>query len=525
MTVNKYYEQALSEYKFQRDRPLVENNLSNLLNDYHPDFYNNNVILTDGVNKGIHCNKTLASILQSQSIVNSNVFKQASEIETDILVIGGGGAGCTAALTAADSGCHVTLATKLKIGDSNTIMAEGGIQAAVNEDDSQQQHYLDTIQSQADVIQKSLVSKMTSAAPETINWLIQQGVQFDIDNEGNLATKRAGGTSASRVVSFKDYTGLEMMRVLKENIRSSSINVLNNFPAVELLSDADGSCSGAILLTTDNTYICVRAKSVILATGGIGRLHLNGFPTSNHFGATGDGLVLAYRLGARLRDIDSFQYHPTGFSYPQKLSGVLITEGIRSAGAQLLNARGERFIDELRSRNEVSAAILRECSEGRGVMLGSDYKGVWLDTPLLEKMTPGIFKQQFPKFLELALKSGINPLNEPVLTYPTLHYQNGGVVIDEFGLSSVSGLYCVGELSGGIHGRNRLMGNALLDIIYFSRQAATHAGQRANNSPLKEATIKHLRQANSERIVKNNTSNEVCSPVLYPEYANYVLKN
>lgn len=524
MMTAKSYKQALKEYTLVHDRVLHEYSIDSLLGDYHPDNYQNNVKLNDAENKGLSCHKALADILYCKSPVNSNKYEQSSVITTDVLVIGAGGAGCTAALTAVENGSSVILATKLQLGDSNTVMAEGGIQAAINENDSFQKHFNDTINNQQDAIQKILVKKMTSSAPETINWLIKQGMQFDTDGDGGLSTKRAGGTQTSRVVFFKDYTGLEMIRVLKENIRSSQIKVLNNSPAIELLSDESGNCSGAILLSPDNTYTRVRAKSVILATGGIGRLHLNDFPTSNHFGATGDGLVLAYRLGAKLRDIDSFQYHPTGFAYPSNLSGVLITEGMRSAGAQLLNSEGNRFIDELRPRNEVSAAILRECSEGRGIKANDNHQGVWLDTPLLEKLKPGIIKNQFPKFFELSVRSGINPVLDPVLTYPTLHYQNGGVVIDEFGLSNIAGLYCVGELSGGIHGRNRLMGNALLDIIYFGRQAGIHASQIANKITLKKATISHLKKSMAEDITKDKLIGPY-SPILYPDYANHVIEN
>jgi len=302
--------------------------------------------------------------------------------------------------------------------------------------------------------------------PENIRWLIQQGMQFDLNDFGDLLTRKAGGTSAGRVLYFRDYTGLEMMRVLRETVENSNVKVLDYSPAVELLSNESGHCAGAIISSLKECqYVQIKARAVIVATGGIGRVHLNQFPTSNHFGATGDGLVLAYRLGAKLRDLDSFQYHPTGLSYPQHLSGTLITEGVRSAGAHMINGLGERFVDELKPRDIVAAAILRECAEGRGINTGdsTDHneattQGVWLDTPGLEKKNPGILKKRFPKLVQLGLKSKIDLTKTPMLIYPTLHYQNGGVVINKKGLSSIPGLYCVGEVSGGIHGRNRLMG-------------------------------------------------------------------
>ena len=181
-------------------------------------------------------------------------------------------------------------------------------------------------------------------------------------------------------------------------------------------------------------------------------------------------MALAYRLGARLRDLDSFQYHPTGIAHPRHLAGGLISETARSVGALLLNGMGERFIDELAPRDVVTAAILRECAEGRGIERDGQL-GVFLDTPRLIAAQPDCLVTQLASLAHLAKKCGIDPSLEPLLIYPTLHYQNGGVVIDGDGASSVAGLYCVGELSGGIHGRNRLMGNALLDILAFGRRA------------------------------------------------------
>jgi succinate dehydrogenase / fumarate reductase flavoprotein subunit/L-aspartate oxidase len=264
----------------------------------------------------------------------------------------------------------------------------------------------------------------------------------------------------------------------------------------------------------------VRAKSVILATGGLGRLHLNGFPTSNHFGATGDGLVLAYRLGVKLRELDSFQYHPTGLAYPQHLSGTLITEGVRSSGAYLLNANGDRFIEELLPRDKASAAIMCECAEGRGVDVGNGICGVWLDTPGLELNNPGIFEKRFPKLIKLGNKCGIDPRFNPLLVYPTLHYQNGGVVIDEHGCTNVPGLYCVGEVSGGIHGRNRLMGNSLLEIVSFGRRAGIHSSKNNERKSYGNITIEHLKHLRRELTLSNMSMTLKC-PALFPSYAKF----
>jgi succinate dehydrogenase / fumarate reductase flavoprotein subunit/L-aspartate oxidase len=354
-----------------------------------------------------------------------------------------------------------------------------------------------------------------------IRWLIQQGMQFDLDRYGDIMLRRAGGTSADRVAYYRDYTGLEMMRVLREAVTNSSIEVMDYSPAVELLSNQDGKCAGAVVSSLkDCSYELIKAKAVIIATGGIGRMHLDSFPTSNHFGATGDGLVLAYRLGAKMLNLDSFQYHPTGLAHPHHLAGFLITEGIRSAGAYLLNAEGNRFVDELKTRDHVSSAILKECAEGRGIKASEDAEGVWLDTPGLELREPGLMEQRFPKLLQLGNKCGTDPRETPLLIYPTLHYQNGGVEIDENGQSSVPGLYCVGEVSGGIHGRNRIMGNALLDIICFGRRAGAHAVEHSRRPGHKKISIDHLSSLRRTLTIAEMPM-DLKGPMLFPECAKF----
>ncbi len=514
------YQQALDNYFQQADFPAADLDIDEqqLLTTFHPDHRAETLTtLQVGPNKGDPCHTQLAGLLQADSRIDASDLAGARIEETDVLVIGGGGAGCAAALTAAQSGARVILATKLRLGDSNTIMAEGGIQAAVEKQDSLQAHFNDTYRAGYKLGDKALIKQLVSDGPETIQWLIQQGMQFDLDPLGDLLTRRAGGISASRVVYFRDYTGLEMMRVLRAAVHNSAIDVRHYSPAVELLSNESGHCAGAILSSLeDSRYIQIKARAVIIATGGIGRLHLNDFPTSNHFGATGDGLVLAYRLGARLRDLDSFQYHPTGVAFPGHLSGTLITEGLRSAGACIINAQGKRFVDELKSRDIVAAAIIRECQEGRGVD-SQGIKGVWLDTAGLEARQAGILQQRFPKLVQLGIKSRIDIRTQPMLVYPTLHYQNGGVVIDKQGLSSVPGLYCVGEVSGGIHGRNRLMGNALLEIISFGRKAGASAASQRQNRGHKKITIDHISQLRRE-LMQNHMPMQSRSPLLFPDY-------
>ncbi len=293
------YATALEQYEPKAERPLPDQEMSGeeLRRAYHPDHYADSIVeLNVGTNRGDACHRQLADILQADARIDEADLAGAPIVETDVLVIGGGGAGCAAALTASRGGAGVILATKLRIGDSNTVMAEGGIQASIEKDDTPQMHYDDTLKGGHKNVNQDLVAKLVMNGPDVVRWLIQQGMQFDLDKYGDLLTRRAGGTSADRIVYYRDYTGLEMMRVLQEAVRTSRIDVWDYSPAVELLSDESGHCAGAVISSLeDNRYKLIKAKSVIIATGGIGRLHLNKFPTSNHFGATGDGLVLAYR--------------------------------------------------------------------------------------------------------------------------------------------------------------------------------------------------------------------------------------
>jgi len=506
-------------------------NHQELLARFHPDYAAAaKGALRVGVNRGQPCHPALAALLESNALIDHADLAGAEPLCTDVLIIGGGGAGVAAALSATDAGAQVLMATKLRIGDSNTVMAEGGIQAAVGSDDSPQRHYEDTLRGGHNCADRALVAQMVSDGPGIIRWLIELGMDFDLADDRALLRKRAGATSAARVLSHGDFTGLEMMRTLREAAElQPGLEILNRCPVVELLSGDDGSCAGAVLYDLEaKRLLQVRAKAVILATGGSGRLHIQGFATSNHYGATADGLVLAYRLGARLRDLDSFQYHPTGIAHPRHLAGGLISETARSVGALLLNGMGERFIDELAPRDVVTAAILRECAEGRGIERDGQL-GVFLDIPRLIAAQPDCLVTQLASLAHLAKKCGIDPSREPLLIYPTLHYQNGGVVIDGDGASSVAGLYCVGELSGGIHGRNRLMGNALLDILAFGRRAGKQAasielsGQNLALGAHRRAGIDHVHHW-QRAMAEAGLDMGRRAPLLYPEYGHFQLR-
>ena len=346
---------------------------------------------------------------------------------------------------------------------------------------------------------------------------------FDRQADGNLHVKKGGGSSKPRLLTCSDYTGLEIMRVLKDEVINQKIQLLEFAAAIELLSDDEGNCTGAIFKDLDNQrHVVVAAKSVILATGGIGRLHIQGFPTSNHYGATGDGLCLAYRMGAKLAHIDTFQYHPSGAVYPEQLIGALVTEGIRSEGGQLVNAKGERFVNELDTRDVVSSSIIRECEEGRGIRTMSGRVGVWLDTPLLDaEHGPGTVEKHFPAMMLQFERFGIDISKDPVLIYPTLHYQNGGVKIDTNAETNVKNLFVAGEASGGLHGRNRLMGNSLLDLMVFGKRSGLTAADRVKVMKQGTLTLKHLQRFRAEAKKHGNASG-VISPMILPAYTRKV---
>lgn len=500
-----------------------------LLARYHPDEQEaGHVLLRVGPNRGTRCARELAELLHARPLVDDADLAAAPSLECDVLVIGAGGAGCIAALSAAAAGARVMLATKLALGDGNTVMAEGGMQAAVAPEDSLQRHFDDTWRAGRFAGVPALVATLVREGPDALRWLIQHGMSFDLARgEAPFATLRrkvAGGTTFPRIHSFRDLTGLEMMRVLREAVAlEPRISSRAHVPAIELLSEGYGSrrCRGAVLYDSrEQRFVMVRAGAVVLATGGAGRLHMQGFPTSNHLGATADGLVLAYRIGARLTDIDSHQYHPTGLAWPSRLHGQLVSEAARSAGARLLNGRGERFVNELSARDIVSAAILRECHESRGVERDGQ-RGVLLDLPGLLRESPEILANDLVALSHLAERAAIDPHAEPLLVQPTLHYQNGGVRIDCDGASDVCGLYCAGEVAGGIHGRNRLMGNALLELVVFGRRAGTAAARCARSTGARSGGVGHLRGFQRELAQACVT---ICAaPKLFPDSANWQL--
>lgn len=493
-----------------------------LLEKFHPDYKPGTTRkLLVGANKGEPIVNELGEVVEAYSRVNpAKMDISKVGIQTDVLVIGGGGAGAASALAVHQEGAQVLLCTKLRFGDSNTMMAQGGIQAADKANDSPGTHYLDVMGGGGYTNIPSLVRTLVSDAPSIIEWLEGLGTMFDKEADGTFVTMHGGGTSRRRMHAARDYTGAEIMRTLRDEVTNLGIQVIEFSPAIELLTDEEGNCVGAILLNMEtDEYTVVRSKTTIIATGGSGRLHVQGFPTTNHYGATGDGLALAYRAGCKLAFVDTIQYHPTGVAFPELISGQLITEKMRSLGSQLVNIDGGRFVNELETRDAVSSAIIRECKEkNKGVLTPGGLVGVWLDTPLIDELKgPGRTQRLAPAMVRQFKRFGIDILKDPVLVYPTQHYQNGGVLIDVDGRTNVPNLYVAGEASGGVHGRNRLMGNSLLDILVFGRRAGIDAAKKSKTSAGGKPTLNHVIRFHKE-LVKAGYKPDRHSPIILPDY-------
>ena len=477
-----------------------------------------------GPNKGEAVPVPVADLLEAYPLIGaSDVDLSNADIEVDIMIIGGGLAGTAAALAAHDSGVpeeKILLVNKLRHGDCNSIMAEGGTQAADRSVDSPVKHFIDTIGGGHFANKPEVVRALVEDAPGVMHWLEELGAVFDKDETGEYVENWGGGTSVRRMHSCRDYTGLEEFRVLRDEFRSREIPKVEHSPAIELTTDADGRVTGAVLYNLETgEYRVVSAKATVLATGGFGRLHIRGFPTTNHYGATADGLVMAYRAGARLRDADTVQYHPTGAAYPVQIVGFLLTEKLRGAGAQPVNKNGEAFVFPLEPRDVEASALIRECYvRDNGVDTPSGLRGVWLDTPLIEvKNGEGYIDREFPAMKRMYARFDIDMRKDPVLVFPTLHYQNGGVETDPEGRTSVEGLWVAGEVSGGVHGKNRLMGNSTLDTMVFGRRAGVSAAEAVKKAGFGERTLNHL-PGFVAMLESSGVPRERRSPMLLPEY-------
>ena len=493
-----------------------------LLAAYHPDYKKDEFSeLKIGPNKGEVVPHELCEMLQAHSRISADdVDLSKVDYDVDVLIIGGGGAGASAAIEADNAGAKTMIVTKLRIGDANTMMAEGGIQAADKENDSPAIHFVDAFGGGHFAAKKELLAKLVCDAPGAIQWLNNLGVEFDKAEDGTMITTHGGGTSRKRMHAAKDYSGAEIMRTLRDEVLNRGIPVIDFTSAIELILDKDGKAAGAVLMNMETKELMVaKAKTVIIATGGAGRMHYQGFPTSNHYGATADGLVLGYRAGAKLLYADTLQYHPTGAAYPQQIFGALVTEKVRSLGAKLVNRDGKVFMHPLETRDVAAASIIRECSDhAEGVDTGSGL-AVWLDTPMIEQIGgEGTIEKRIPAMMRMFMSYGIDIRKEPILVYPTLHYQNGGLDINVNGMTTnVENLFVAGEAVGGIHGRNRLMGNSLLDIIVFGRNAGINAAAAAKNTNVGELTLEHISKFDKER-ADAGIETDTVSPKLLPNY-------
>ncbi|MGW8192903.1 MAG: FAD-binding protein [Desulforhopalus sp.] len=497
-----------------------------VLSKFHPDYQESGKrTVAVGPNKGDTYQEGVARLLESKSMVRPDkVDLSKIDHETDVLVIGGGGAGTSAAIMAADGGCKVIVATKLRHGDSNTIMAEGGIQAATHECDSPYYHFMDTIGGGHFSNQRDLVAALAKDAPLSISWLESLGMIFNKHEDGRTVVRHCGGSSRKRLQSSGDMTGAEIMRVVRDEVRNrqEQITVLEFSPAVELLLDEDGKCAGAILYNMETKeFSIVKAKAVIIASGGFGRLHIKGFATTNHYGATMDGVVMAYRAGVGNKSLHSTQYHPTGVAYPEQNVGLLITEKVRGLGAHVLNIDGEQFCFPLEPRDVESAELICEAMEkDKGIVTPTGRVGLWLDSPMIEELHgPGSVKKELPaKFIQFE-RHGIDISKEPMLVYPTLHYQNGGINVNGNSETIVPGLYAAGEAIGGVHGENRLMGNSLQDIITFGRRAGKNAAAYIQAGvELKGLSLDHVVKFEKE-LEEAGIDNPAVAPILLPDYS------
>jgi len=504
--------------------PMTAEEREDVLKKFHPDYKKESRrVVHIGPNKGEEITTEVADMLESHSRIRPELFQlEKPDYETDLLIVGGGGAGCAAAIIAMQNGAKSIISTKLRMGDANSMMSQGGMQAAVPAKDSPTRHYLDAMGGGHFDNKPELVRAMTEDGPEVVKWLEDLGVVWDKNPDHTMYVLHGGGTSRKRMHSCRDYTGAIIMRTLMDEVRNhpDKITVLEFMPTIELILDAKGRCAGGILYNMETEeYFTVRAKATVIATGGYGRLHIRGFDTTNHYGATGDGLIMAYRAGAKLLYMDSVQYHPTGASFPEQIAGFLITEKIRGAGGQPLNRLGELFVFPREPRDVESAAFIRECLERHnGIQTPSGRWGVWLDSPLIDIIQgAGYLYKAFPAMVRQFIRYQIDITKEPMLVYPSLHYQNGGVEINAKCETNVPGLFVAGEASGGVHGRNRLMGNSVLDYNVFGRRAGKFAAEYSKHVNLGKLSLEHITAYENE-LKKARIKTDRMAPVLLPSY-------
>ncbi len=412
--------------------------------------------------------------------------------EHDVLVIGAGGAGLRAAIEALAHEVSVGVVCKSLLGKAHTVMAEGGIAAAmsnVDPEDNWRVHFRDTMRGGKMLNNWRMAQLHAQEAPERIRELEQWGALFDRTEDGRILQRAFGGHSFRRLCHVGDRTGLEMLRTLQDRGVHMGFDVYMECTIVRLLKDGD-RCAGAIgYWREQGRFVVFKAKSVIIATGGIGKA----WPiTSNSWECTGDGMALAYEAGAELMDMEFVQFHPTGMIWPPGVQGILVTEAVRGEGGVLRNKLGERFMErydpkkmELSTRDVVARSIYTEVKEGRG----TEHGGAFLDishkqAEYVKRKLPSMY-HQFKDLADVDITKG------PMEVGPTCHYMMGGIRVEaETGQSTVPGLFTAGESTAGLHGANRLGGNSLSDLLVFGRRAGMAAAQHAKevSSPTVDGT-------------------------------------
>ncbi len=402
-------------------------------------------------------------------------------ISTDVLIVGSGIAGLRAAIEVAKKGLDVVIATKSRLGIGASVMAEGGVNAAlanVDSEDSWEQHFIDTVIAGAYLNDQNLVEILTKEIIERIYELEEWGVNFTRLENGLIAQRPFGKQRYRRTCFVADRTGHEITNTLIDVVLDLGIDVLE-FHYVSKILVSNNRVVGAIAWDINSwNPVLIRLKAVVLATGGAGQVYS---VTTTPIESTGDGFALAFDVGAELKDMEMFQFHPTGLAWPPNIRGQLVTEAVRAEGGILLNRFGERFMAkyapkelELAGRDTISRAIWREVSEGRG----TDHGGVYLS---LTHIPCDRVRDRLRSTYRWLKRFGIDICREPIEVLPTAHYIMGGLKIDEYGHTTIKGLFAAGEVAAGVHGANRLGGNSLAECLVFGYRAGKAAADYAQN--------------------------------------------